>query len=134
MASAHSQDNSTVSRKLVLLIKEPLVLGLAISLAIHVLAYGGWKLGQRFQLIPADLIPRLLQKLQAMAVPPKEAAKKLQASQPPELMFVDVSPDQFAAEPPKNPKYYGAITTRAANPDLQLDWTSPRLTANRTRF
>ena len=110
------------------------MLGLAISLAIHVLAYGGWKLGQRFQLIPADLIPRLLQKLQAMAVPPKEAAKKLQASQPPELMFVDVSPDQFAAEPPKNPKYYGAITTRAANPDLQLDWTSPRLTANRTRF
>ena len=103
------------------------MLGLAISLAIHVLAYGGWKLGQRFQLIPADLIPRLLQKLQAMAVSPKEAAKKLQASQPPELMFVDVSPDQFAAEPPKNPKYYGAITTRAANPDLQLDTDKPKI-------
>ena len=127
MVSAGSHHNLPVPRKWILFLKEPLVAGLAISLAIHLLAYGGWKVGQRYQLIPADLIPRLLQKLQAMAMPPKPAARKMQEVRVPELMFVDVSPDQFSAEPPKDAKYYGAVSTKAANPDPKLDTDTPKI-------
>jgi outer membrane biosynthesis protein TonB len=48
-------------------------------------------------------------------------------------MFLDVSPAQAVAEAPKDAKFYSDKNSRAANPDVSLDTTVPKLDGKQTQ-
>lgn len=101
----------------------------ALSLALHLLVFGSYEAGKKFgwwqtihwpAWLPAPrLLAELLKKREPLQpVPPRE----------PPLMFVDVSPAQAVAEPPKEAKFYSDKNSRAANPDANKDTDTPRIT------
>ena len=66
--------------------------------------------------------------------------KQVLATQPrpedppmPQLTFVDVDPAQ-ASEPPKDAKFYSAVSTRAANPDAQIQSNVPKIDGTQQQF
>lgn len=98
--------------------KHPLALALALSLVIHLGAFGGWHLGKKlgwWHHQPAWLV-NLTRKLAAPAKARNaEEQKKLDRSIA--MTFVEVDPATAVAEEPKDAKYYGAKNAKAANPD-----------------
>lgn len=98
--------------------QNPLVLALALSLVIHLGAFGGWHLGKRmgwWQHQPAWLVA-LTKKL---ANPAKARTAEEQAKLNPTIpmTFVEVDPDTVVMEEPKDAKYYSSKNAKAANPD-----------------
>jgi outer membrane biosynthesis protein TonB len=90
----------------------------ALSLAFHLLVFGGYETGKKYNLWqslhwPAWLhAPKILQ----------PAFKKRESQPPPQsqdipLMFVNVNPAQATAEAPKDAKFYSDKNSRAANPE-----------------
>lgn len=107
----------------------------AISLAVHLLLFGTWKMGNHYGLWQRSLAPRWLEKILRLPAPVATAAKK---NPPPvtrevPLLFVDVDPRQALAEPPKDAKYYSALNTRAANPDTRINANVPKIDGTQTR-
>ncbi len=90
-----------------------------ISLLVHLAVFGTWQWGKTqgwwthmqfpkwMRLTPTLLTP-LTPKKMALTPPPQP--------QPSQLVFVDVDPALAEATPPKNPKYYSANNSTAANP------------------
>jgi outer membrane biosynthesis protein TonB len=105
-----------------------LLRALIISVLIHLAAWGLWNLGNSrgwwqnwsmpswAHLSPKLLLPALPKKL--FPVPPSE---------PPQLTFVDVDPALAEAAPPKNPKFYSANNSVAANPTPQKAAAVPQI-------
>jgi hypothetical protein len=110
---------------------DPLVWAFGISLAIHLLLFGGFKLGQRYDLWNKSFLPAWLKKSMSALTAAKQ--KKPPANSEPPLLFIDVSPAQAATEAPKDAKYYSALSSRAANPDTQLDSNIPKISGNQTQ-
>jgi hypothetical protein len=90
----------------------------ALSLAFHLLVFGGYETGKKYNVWqnlhwPAWLhAPKILQ----------PAFKKRESQPPPQsqdipLMFVNVNPAQATAEAPKDAKFYSDKNSRAANPE-----------------
>lgn len=106
-----------------------------ISLLIHLLAFGGWKLGQargwwRAQALPAWL--QVIQKHLAASASNKALVKLLPKPQvlpkreiP--MVFVDTDPAAAVATPPKQTKYYSAVNTEAANLVKKVDSNLPQI-------
>ncbi len=95
-----------------------LLRALIISLLIHLAVFGTWKWGQTHNLwrhvnFPAWM--RLTPKLLIPAIP-KNAILHPKSLVPSQLVFVDVDPALAQAAPPKNPKFYSANNSIAANP------------------
>ena len=103
---------------------------LGLSLALHLLGYGGYELGKKAGLWQAWHWPVWLQKHKT----PAQLAKEKQAALPTEvpLMFVDVSSEQAVAEPPKDAKYYSSKNSRATNPDADQDSDIPKISGKQT--
>jgi hypothetical protein len=106
----------------------------AISLAFHLLIFGTYHTGQKYHLWQHLHWPAWLQ-------PPKiltELLKKKEAPHPPRLpqdiplMFVNVSPAQATAEPPKDAKYYSDKNSRAANPQADKITEIPKIDGKQT--
>jgi len=109
-----------------------------ISLALHLLIGGGYQAGRKlgwwqhweppaWMQQAARALPKILTKKDAQrAEPPKVVQKQLP------LIFVDVSPDQVAAEPPKETKYYSDKSSRAANPTADKESTIPKIDGQQT--
>ncbi len=107
-----------------------------ISLLIHLLAFGGWKLGEargwwRAQSLPAWL--QAAQKHLATIAVKKVPTKALLKPQPlprheVPMVFVDIDPAAAIATPPKQTKFYGAANTEAANLAKKLDSAVPQIT------
>ena len=91
----------------------------ALSLLVHLLAWGGYEAGKEINLWQKLHLPPLM-----LFTKFKPAAPALQ---PPELQFVDVNPAQATTEAPKNAKYYSSQNSRAANPDANRDASTPEL-------
>ena len=101
---------------------------LALSVAVHLLCWGGYSLGQRYQIWEKLNLPVWIQKL-APALFRKPAVKTetaIQESEPP-LMFVNVNPDTATPEPPKDAKFYSNLNSKAANPDADRDTDTPKI-------
>jgi len=105
---------------------------LAWSLAIHVLCYGVWKLGQAHGWWQSET-PRWMQELEkklltpiTIKIPPPPA-KKQQAIP---LIFVDTDPALALKEPPPNAKYYSADNTPAANAEIKKPSDIPNITGH----
>lgn len=105
---------------------------LAISIAVHLLAWGGYEAGKAFDLWNRLQLPAwartITQMLAVVKLPPEKAADR----EPP-LMFVDVNPAQASAEAPKNAAYYSALNSQAANPDADKDTGIPKIEGNQSQ-
>jgi hypothetical protein len=106
----------------------------AISLAFHILVYSGYHTGQKYHLWqnlhwPAWLQPPKI--LREMLVKKKENPPPPQRQEIP-LIFVNVSPAQATAEPPKDAKYYSDKNSRAANPEPDKITEIPKIDGKQT--
>lgn len=106
-----------------------------ISLALHLLSYGGYQLGKKFQWWDSARWPHWLQSAKTLA----EMLKKKEEAPPPQprdvpLMFVDVNPTQASTEAPKKSAYYSDKNSQAANPDTTVDSTTPKIDGKQTRM
>jgi outer membrane biosynthesis protein TonB len=103
-----------------------------ISISLHLTIFGTYELGKKFNIWqnlhwPAWLHPiqLLVQKLKKPEPPPQQ--------QEVPLMFVDVSPAQVTAEPPKDAKFYSDKNSKAANPDQTKGSDMPNIAGTQTQ-
>src|SRR5689334_1802236 len=100
--------------------EKPLLWGLLISLAAHGLLFAA-AYGLASALYEASKQHALLD-LQRF-----HPAKPPPVLQEPTLVFVEVNPDQATAQAPKNPKFYSAKNSVAANVDAQTETDTPKI-------
>lgn len=98
-----------------------LSLVLALSLAAHLLAWGGYEAAREFKVW--RWVPQMAWLQPAPKLPP------VQKQEPP-LEFVMVQ--HPSTEAPDKTKYYGAQNSRAANPDADRDASVPKLNGTQT--
>jgi hypothetical protein len=98
---------------------ERIILVLAISLTLHLVAFGGYEFGRKLHLLP------WLRSFQKQA----QVAPRIQNSEEP-LEFVTV--EQPTVEPPQNAKYYSSQNSKAANPDAEKELNQPKLDGKQT--
>jgi outer membrane biosynthesis protein TonB len=103
----------------------------AISMAVHLVIFGGYETGKKFNWWenahwPAWLAP--LKRL-ADALKKKESLQAAQPAQPQQipLLFVDVNPQNASPEPPKNATHYSSLNSQAANPDIDKESNLPKI-------
>lgn len=101
----------------------------ALSVAVHLILWGGYTGGKKLGLWEKLQLPAWVQKLSQMLgkTARKENQPLFKESEPP-LVFVNVSPDQAATEPPKDARYYSSQNSKAANPDANRDTDTPKIT------
>jgi hypothetical protein len=102
-----------------------LMWAIALSLALHFLAWGGYELGKMTGLWQRLHWPARLQLAQKKSPPPV-----VQESEP--SIFLDVDSDQVSPDAPKDAKYYSNKNSRAANPDADKDSNQPKLNGKQT--
>ncbi|MBC8096921.1 MAG: hypothetical protein H7Y43_14030, partial [Akkermansiaceae bacterium] len=104
---------------------------IGISLAVHLLCYGGYKAGKKLGVWQALKLPAWVEKVRQLTSM-VEPAKQPQEPREAPLMFVDVNPQAAIAEPPKNAKFYSDKNSEAANPDMDRESEVPKLTGKQT--
>ncbi len=104
-----------------LVARNPLVIAFAISLVVHGLLFGAWRVGKNLGWWDhqATWLLNLTKKLQPIRPnlrmpPPSPPAQQLREIP---LSFMEVDPALVAPEPPKDAKFYGAQNSIAANPE-----------------
>ncbi len=114
--------------------RQPLVLALALSLLLHGLFYGTWRIGEArgWWAWSVPFLARLLERLNTALVDQQAIEEALerqreQAAEMP-LIFVDVSPDQASTERPDNPQFYSAMNAKAASTEAsEVDAALPKI-------
>jgi hypothetical protein len=99
-----------------------LALALALSLAAHLLVWGSYEAGKKYDVWRR--FPRL-----TWLQPAHQLTPSAQRTEPP-LEFVMV--EHPSTEVPDKTKYYGAQNSRAANPDASRDINIPKLNGTQT--
>jgi len=94
---------------------------LALSLLLHLLAWGGYEAAQELQ------VWRWMPQLAWLRPAPKQPPAQRQ-EQPLEFVMVE----RPSPEAPDKTKYYGAQNSRAANPDASRDLSVPKLDGTQT--
>jgi hypothetical protein len=102
---------------------------LALSLAAHLLVWGGCELGEQLGVWQRLHLPAWVHVLKAKIQP---ARPLVQETEP--LVFVDVNPEQATADAPKNTKYYSSQNSRAANPEAERNTNVPQLNGKQTEI
>lgn len=97
---------------------------LALSLAAHLLVWGGYEIGKTINLWSRLHLPPL------MLFTKIKPSSPVQFSEP--IVFVDVNPAQAATEAPKNTKYFGTHNSHAANPEAARDEDVPQINGKQT--
>jgi hypothetical protein len=98
---------------------------LAISLAFHLLCYGGYEFSRR--VLPAWLAQIKFLAALAHQLEIKKPAPPPAPPTPPPLVFVEVNPEVATPEPPKDAKFYSSQNSKAANPDTEADTDTPKI-------
>lgn len=106
--------------------KQRLLRAFLISLAVHLLLFGAYKLARHFQWQPDVLLPHWL-KLSRNLEQAIAAKKEAMANPEPPLVFVHVNPAQAATDAPPDTKYYSDRSSRAANPEADRDTNIPKI-------
>lgn len=104
-----------------------LVRALALSVAVHLLCWGGYTAGKKYEIWDKLTLPAWVKKLTPALFKKPEPASPPQESEPP-LVFVNVNPDTATPEPPKNAIYYSSLNSKAANPETDRDTDKPKFT------
>lgn len=97
-----------------------------ISLVIHLLCFGTYELGKKFNVWQAMRLPAWLQKTGLLASAPKQKAKPPVPQEAP-LVFIDVNPEAASAAAPKDAKFYSNKNSQAANPNSDRDTDMPQI-------
>ncbi len=107
-----------------------------ISLTLHVLVFGGYYTGNKFNLWQRLHWPAWLQSVRILAdlLHKKQPPPPDPQSQQLPLLFVDVSPAQATTEAPKKADYYSDKNSKAANPDASLDSNIPKIDGQQTEI
>ncbi len=116
--------------------RNPLVTAFVLSLAVHFALYSGWKVGKRLGWWDhqATWLLEWKKKLHPQALRPAfEQAAVQPAQREVPLTFVEVDASVATPTPPKDAKYYGAQSTRAANPEPVLDSVVPKAEGEQTK-
>jgi outer membrane biosynthesis protein TonB len=130
MASANAPE---ISLRLEAGAYKRLTLALGISGVIHLVIFllsllvATGKLQWLAQVVPTWLKPEKI-----LAENIKKQQQKPKPEQEIALVFVDVSPEQAVAEPPKKTQYYSDKSSRAANPEPAVDTEAPRIEGKQT--
>ncbi len=105
-----------------------------ISVLLHLFLFGGIEVGSRLGWWESGPLAWLAGQLEANRKTRLEALKRLRAERERQIpvLFVDVDPSQASPEPPKETPYYGAVSSRAANPDPR-DTATPEIKGAQTR-
>lgn len=112
--------------------KEPLARAFIFSLIVHLLLFGTWRVGKTFQWWHSQ--PVWLANLYKL-LQPSPTAKVINvfpAKQQPKqkeipLTFIEVDPTVAVVEPPKDAKYYGVVSAKAAQPVPTVDLLKPQV-------
>ena len=117
--------------------RNPLVAAFLISLVIHGLLFGGWRMGKSLGWWDhqATWLLNITKKLQATRVllarfqppPPRQEMREIP------LTFMEVDPTLAIPEPPKDAKFYGAKNSAASNPDNSFR-TDPKVDGRQTEI
>lgn len=105
-----------------------------ISLALHLVVWGGWYSGHKLGWWENMTLPRWMQT--ANLIPKflkRDKPAKPAPEQEPPLMFVNVSPAQSTAEAPKDAKFYSDKNSMAANPTADEDSNAPKIAGTQTQ-
>ena len=104
-----------------------LALALALSLAAHLLAWGGCEVGKQLGVWQRLHLPAWVHSLKFNVLPVRPL---VQETEP--VVFMDVNPEQATIEAPKNAKYYSSQNSRAANPEANRNANIPQLNGKQT--
>jgi outer membrane biosynthesis protein TonB len=104
-----------------------------ISIALHILIFGGYFAGQKLGIWQNLQWPSWLQPVQRLTERLKKAPELPKPPQEAPLMFVQVDPAQATTEPPKDAKFYSGLNAKAANPDATEITDAPKVTGNQTQ-
>jgi len=96
---------------------------LAVSLALHLIFWGGYAVAKHFDLARKLHLPKWAQRF--MAPPPVQAKQPKPPSEP--FMFVDVREAQSLVEPPKDAQRYSDRNAIATNPDANKELNEPKI-------
>ena len=103
-----------------------------ISVAFHLLLWGGYGLGKKYHWSEMFRLPAWLQ---AIAQPlPKNNPPQKQPQREAAAMFVDVTKLLESTEPPKNTPFYSDRNSIAANKDANKDVTAPKIDGSQTQI
>jgi outer membrane biosynthesis protein TonB len=107
----------------------------ALSVAIHLFAFGTWRLGGHYGLWQ-QRAPRWLERI--LNAPVNRLLQAAKKQSPPlnreiPLMFVEVDPRVATQRAPKTAKYYSAQNSVAANPDTRVHSAQPKLQGHQTQ-
>src|SRR5438876_7765301 len=92
------------------------------SITLHLLIFGGYQAGKKFNLWETLHWPSWLRPVKQLveALKPKPVSPAQQPREAP-LLFVEVNPALAAPEPPKNAQYYSSHNAQAANSEANQD-------------
>lgn len=102
----------------------------AVSLALHLIFWGGYAVAKHYNLAAKLHLPKWAQRL--MTPPPVQAKTPPPTREP--TMFIDVQEAQAVAEPPKDATRYSDRNAIAANPDLNLEKSEPKIEGEKTEL
>jgi len=113
-----------------------LVWAFVISVILHLLIFGGYYTGKRYNIWQNLHWPSWLQPVERLVELLKKKPPPQPQQQPQEvpLLFLDVSPAQATAEPPKDAKFYSDKNSQAANPKADEDTGVPKITGKQTEI
>jgi hypothetical protein len=105
-----------------------LILAFSLSLAVHLLLFGGYQAANRHGWLEKVHLPDWLKQVQS-AIARLKPEKNFVPVAPREvpLMFVEVNPAAAPAEAPKKAKYYSNKSSRAANPGAAAETDVPKI-------
>jgi outer membrane biosynthesis protein TonB len=99
--------------------RQYLWIGLAGSLAAHVAALGLWLV---LGVMVANAKRAMIEDLMDEA-----GLEERQARNEPPMIFVEVMPEQASADAPEDTEYYSALSSRAANPEMEVESDVPKI-------
>ena len=110
-----------------------LVWAFVFSVAFHAMVYGSYSLEHKYHLAQYLHLPSWLRLPPALTelIKPKLKLPPPRSQEVP-LMFVNVSPAQATAEPPKDAKYYSDKNSVAANPQADKITETPKIDGAQT--
>lgn len=103
---------------------------LALSLAVHLVFWGGYAVVKHFDLAKKFQLPKWVQRL---LTPPPVQAKNPPPNREP-YMFIDVREAQSVAEAPKDATRYSDRNAIASNPDQNKDLNEPKIDGEKTEL
>jgi hypothetical protein len=111
-----------------------LVWAFVFSMVFHLLVFGGYYAGKKYNIWQTLHWPAWLQPIEKLAEMMKKKPPPQPQPQEIPLMFVDVSQAQATAEPPKDAKFYSDKNSQAANPKADEDTGVPKITGKQTEI